>query len=152
MHSENAANSRCTVQYYACRLHILTIRIGDRMTHLTHQPSRSHNLKQTATDNTSTTAMTETKGNELCMMERPDSYSSDVPEFVTSLQGNSAIEKVRFAGESADSPRTSRSTQVAQGTSFREAKSLRPQKTSKLAVWAALNSRGTEMASPIIRP
>jgi hypothetical protein len=43
--------------------------------------------------------MTDTKVNELCMTERPDSYSSDVSDLVTSLQGNSAIEKVRFAGE-----------------------------------------------------
>jgi hypothetical protein len=43
--------------------------------------------------------MADTKGNEICMTECPDSYSSDVSELVASLQGNSAIEKVHFAGE-----------------------------------------------------
>jgi hypothetical protein len=45
--------------------------------------------------------MTDTKVNVLCMTECPSSgtYSSIVSELVTSLQGNSTIEKVRFAGE-----------------------------------------------------
>jgi hypothetical protein len=45
------------------------------------------------------TAMTDTKVNVLCMTECPDSYSSNVSELLTSLQGNLAIEKVHFAGE-----------------------------------------------------
>jgi hypothetical protein len=43
--------------------------------------------------------MTVANVNELCMTECPDSYSSSVSELIASLQGNSAIEKVRFAGE-----------------------------------------------------
>jgi hypothetical protein len=43
--------------------------------------------------------MTCTKVNALCMTECPDTYSSIVSELITSLQGNSTIEKVRFAGE-----------------------------------------------------
>jgi hypothetical protein len=43
--------------------------------------------------------MADTKVNELCMTECLDSYSCDLSELIASLHDNSAIEKVRFAGE-----------------------------------------------------
>jgi Leucine-rich repeat (LRR) protein len=43
--------------------------------------------------------MADIQVNVLSMTECPDSYSSNVSELVTSLQSNSAIEKVHFAGE-----------------------------------------------------
>jgi Leucine-rich repeat (LRR) protein len=91
--------------------------------------------------------MTDTKVNELCMTERPDSYSSDVSELVISLRGSSAIEKVRFAGEFLCG--LSQQDQLALLAQIGQLKSLKEIHFGNASIQASLLSKVVEAAKDL---